>query len=167
MLPLDASKIKTIAVIGPDAWPAIVGGGGSSEALPFAAVSTVTGIANLLGPDVRVLYSRGLPEMVEVFRKTAWAGEVKVEAFPSHDFKGTPTTGTRRNVADWKPAEWEPADPNPRGIRYTASYKAGDAGKYLLIGAASGEDAFNISVDGKPMLDQAHAEGQVPKYATH
>jgi beta-glucosidase len=66
LLPLDASKIKTIAVIGPDAWPAIVGGGGSSEALPFAAVSTVTGIANLLGPNVRVLYSRGLPEMVDV-----------------------------------------------------------------------------------------------------
>ena len=166
LLPLDASKIKTIAVIGPDAWPAIVGGGGSSEATPFAAVSTVTGIANLLGPDVRVLYSRGLPEMVDVFRRTAWTGEVKVEAFPNHDFKGTPTTGTRRNVADWKPAEWEPVDPNPRSIRYTASYKAGDAGKYLLIGAASGEDAFNISVDGKPMLDQVHAEGQVPKYAT-
>ena len=166
LLPLDASKIKTIAVIGPDAWPAIVGGGGSSEATPFAAVSTVTGIANLLGPDVRVLYSRGLPEMVDVFRRTAWTGEVKVEAFPNHDFKGTPTTGTRRNVADWKPAEWEPVDPNPRSIRYTASYKTGDAGKYLLIGAASGEDAFNISVDGKPMLDQVHAEGQVPKYAT-
>jgi beta-glucosidase len=166
LLPLDASKIKTIAVIGPDAWPAIVGGGGSSEALPFAAVSTVTGIANLLGPNVRVLYSRGLPEMVDVFRRTAWAGEVKVEVFPNRDFKGTPTTGTRRNVADWKPAEWEPVDPNPRSIRYTASYKAGNAGKYLLIGAASGEDAFNISVDGKPMLDQVHAEGQVPKYAT-
>jgi len=166
LLPLDASKIKTIAVIGPDAWPAIVGGGGSSEATPFAAVSTVTGIANLLGPDVRVLYSRGLPEMVDVFRRTAWTGEVKVEAFPNHDFKGTPTTGTRRNVADWKPAEWEPVDPNPRSIRYTASYKTGDAGKYLLIGAASGEDAFNISVDGKPMPDQVHAEGQVPKYAT-
>ena len=95
LLPLDASKIKTIAVIGPDAWPAIVGGGGSSEALPFAAVSTVTGIANLLGPNVRVLYSRGLPEMVDVFRRTAWAGEVKVEVFPNRDFKGTPTTGPR------------------------------------------------------------------------
>jgi beta-glucosidase len=31
-LPLDAAKLKTIAVIGPDAYPAVVGGGGSSEA---------------------------------------------------------------------------------------------------------------------------------------
>ena len=35
MLPLDASKIKTVAVIGPNAWPAIVGGGGSAEAAPL------------------------------------------------------------------------------------------------------------------------------------
>ncbi len=132
MLPLDSSKIKTIAVIGPDAWPAVVGGGGSSEATPFAAVSTVTGIANLLGPDVRVLYSRGLPDMVEVFRTTAWADGVKVETFPSADFTGAPVTSTRRNVADWKAAQWEPADPALRSFRYTANFKAGDAGKYLL-----------------------------------
>lgn len=166
LLPLDATKIKTIAVIGPDAWPAVVGGGGSSEATPFAAVSTVTGIANLLGPDVRLLYSRGLPEMLELFRKMEWADGVKVETFPSRDFTGTPVNGSRRNIADWKANQWEPADPNPRSIRYTASFKAGDAGNYMLIGAASGEDTFNISVDGKQVLEQEHAEGQVPKYAT-
>jgi beta-glucosidase len=164
MLPLDAAKIKTIAVIGPDAWPAIVGGGGSSEATPFSAVSTVSGIANLLGPDVRVLYSRGLPEMADVFKNTMWAGDVKVESFPSRDFTGTPVAASRRNVSDWKPAQWEALDPNPRSIRYTATFKAGEAGKYLLIGAASGEDSFKITVDGKPTLDQAHAEGQVPKF---
>src|ERR1035437_9547002 len=42
LLPLDASKIKTIAVIGPDAYPAIVGGGGSSEATAFEPVSILT-----------------------------------------------------------------------------------------------------------------------------
>jgi beta-glucosidase len=166
LLPLNAAKIKTIAVIGPDAWPAIVGGGGSSEATPFSSVSTVAGIANLLGPDVRVLFSRGLPEMPDVFKNTVWAGDVKVESFPSRDFTGTPVTASRRNVSDWKAGQWEPLDPNPRSIRYTASFKAGAAGKYLLIGAASGEDSFKISVDGKPTLDQAHAEGQVPKFTS-
>src|SRR5579863_4133072 len=34
-LPLDASKIKTIAILGPNAWPAVPGGGGSSEATAF------------------------------------------------------------------------------------------------------------------------------------
>jgi beta-glucosidase len=34
-----------------------------------------------------------------------------------------------------------------------------------LIAAASGEDGFKILVDGKQVLDQVHAEGQVPKYS--
>src|SRR5579872_5536240 len=61
LLPLDAAKIKTIAVIGPDAWPAVPGGGGSSQATAFEPVSIVSGIASLVGPNVHVLYSRGLP----------------------------------------------------------------------------------------------------------
>jgi len=166
LLPLDPAKVKTIAIIGPDAWPAVVGGGGSSEATPFESVSILTGVASFLGPDAHVLYSRGLPELMDVFRRTQWAGGVKVETFPSRDFTGTPATGNRRTVADWKPNEWLPADPTPRSIRYTASIKAGQGGKYLLIAAASGEDTFKIVADGKQVLDQVHAEGQVPKYAT-
>jgi beta-glucosidase len=166
LLPLDPAKIKTIAVIGPDAWPAVPGGGGSSQATAFDPVSIVTGIGNLLGPDVHVLYSRGLPEMNDVFRDTKWDNGVKVETFPSNDFTGTPLTGARRNVNDWKPNQWEPADATSRSIRYTAAFKAGDAGRYLLIAAAAGEDTFKILVDGKQTLDQVHAEGQVPKYTS-
>ena len=165
LLPLDPAKIKTIAVLGPDAWPALVGGGGSSEATPFESVSALAGIANLLGPQVHVLYSRGLPDMLDVFRGTKWNGNVQVQTFPSHDFTGTPVTGSRRNVADWKPGQWEPIDPTPRSIRYTSTFKAENAGKYLLIAAASGEDAFKILSDGKQVLDQVQAEGQVPKFA--
>ena len=166
ILPLDAGKIKTIAVIGPDAWPAVVGGGGSSAATAFAPVSVLTGITNLVGPDVHVLYARGLPEMREVFGRTHWAGEVKVESFPSRDFTGTPVVASRRNVNDFKPAEWAPEDPNQRSIRYTASYKAAAAGDYLLLAAASGSDSFTILVDGKQVLEQKSAEGQVPRSTT-
>jgi beta-glucosidase len=166
ILPLDPAKVKTIAVIGPNAYPAVTGGGGSSETQSFEPVSALTGIANLLGPNVHVLYSRGLPDMLDVFRQTRWEGGVKIETFPSRDFTGTPVAGTRRDVADWKPNQWEPEEQSSRSIRYTASFKAGEAGKYLLIAAASGQDAFKILVDGKQVLDQVHAEGQVPKYAS-
>jgi beta-glucosidase len=62
LLPLDPAKIKNIAVIGPSAWPAVTGGGGSSEARAFEPVSILTGIANLLGPDAHVFYSDGMPQ---------------------------------------------------------------------------------------------------------
>ena len=166
LLPLDPAKIKTVAVIGPDAWPAIVGGGGSSEATPFEPVSILTGIANLLGPDVHVLYSSGLPSILDLFRNAKWSGPVKAETFPSPDFTGTPTTTTRRNVADWKYGQGEPPDPTPRSIRYTASFKAENAGKYLLIASAAGEDAFRLFTDGKQTFDQVHADSQAPRFVT-
>jgi beta-glucosidase len=165
LLPLDAAKVKTIAVIGPDASPAVTGGGGSSEATAFNPVSIVTGVGNLLGPDVTVLYSSGLPDLLDVCKKTRWQDGVKVDTFASRDFTGTPVTGTRKNVADWKQEQWVPADPNPRSIRYTATFKAGAAGKYLLLAAAAGEDVFHVQVEGKTVLEQQHAEGQVPKSA--
>jgi len=165
LLPLDAKKVKTIAIIGPNAYPAVTGGGGSSHAQAFEPVSLLTGVANLLGPNVNVLYSGGLPEMTGVFKKTHWQNGVKVETFASADFSGAAQTGTRANVNDWQPLQWEPVDPKPRTIRYTASYRAEQAGKYVLVAAASGEDAFNVRVNGKELLSQEHAEGQVPKDA--
>ena len=62
LLPLDPHKVKSIAIIGPDAYPAVTGGGGSSEAHAFEPVSIVAGIANLLGPDVHIFYCAGIPD---------------------------------------------------------------------------------------------------------
>jgi beta-glucosidase len=163
LLPLDAAKVKTIAIIGPNAWPAVPGGGGSSEATAFDPVSTVTGIANLVGPGVHVLYARGLPEMNDVFGQTRWEGGVKVATYPSKDFTGTPETSTPWKIADWKPDMWGPEDKAPRSIRYNTVFKAGKTGKYLLIAAASGEDTFKVSIDGGIVLEQVHAEGQAPQ----
>jgi beta-glucosidase len=164
LLPLDPAKIKTIAIIGPDAWPAVSGGGGSSEATPFESVSTLTGIANLLGPDVRVLYSRGLPDIMDVFRETKWEGDVKAEAFPSPDFTGTPETTMLHSIAAWKAGHRDPAAPAPTSFRYTAAYKASQSGKYLVIASAGREDAFKVNVDGAQVLNQVHAEGVIPQY---
>ena len=166
LLPLDASKIRTIAILGPNAWPAITGGGGSSEAQAFEPVSTVTAVANLVGPGVHVLYSRGLPEMNEVFWRTHWDGAVQIETFSSKDFSGTPQSATEPMIANFKPEWWGPEDKTPRSIRYTASFKAPKEGKYMILAAASGSDHYKVAVDGKPLLEQVQVEGQVPESAS-
>ena len=56
LLPLDKSKLKTIAVLGPDAYPAVIGGGGSSQTEPFHQVSFLEGVTNYLGSSVKVLH---------------------------------------------------------------------------------------------------------------
>ena len=158
--------MKTIAILGPSAYPAVVGGGGSSEAQAFEPVSILTGIANLLGPDVHVLYTRGLPSENELFSNTSWSGGIKMATFPSADFTGTPEVTAPRSIADWKPSPWGADNLHPRSIRYTTAYKADKAGDYRILAAASGEDAFKVLVDGKQLLAQPHAEGQVPLSTT-
>jgi beta-glucosidase len=162
-LPLDASKLKTIAIIGPNAWPAVTGGGGSSEAQAFEPISIVTGIANLVGPDVHVLYTRGLPEMNEVFERTHWEPGLKEETYASKDFTGSPATQDAHGINNYKPEWWGPEDKAPRSIRYTGAIKAIKAGKYLILTAASGNDHYTVSVDGKQIIEQIQVEGQHPE----
>ncbi len=166
LLPLDAAKVKTIAIIGSDAWPAVVGGGGSSEATAFAPVSILAGIANLLGPGVHVLYARGLPEENDLFKNTAWEGDVRVDTFAGREFAGSAEMTHVQNVANWGRAPWNVDDPHPHSIRYSAAFLAQNSGKYLLLAAASGEDSYKVLVDGKEILTQPHLEGQVPLSAT-
>jgi beta-glucosidase len=164
LLPLNPSRVKTIAVIGPNAYPAVTGGGGSSEAHAFEPVSILTGIANAAGPNVSVLYSRGLPDTNEFFRDTHWNGAVTAANYPSKNFTGTPETTTTQNIADWKPDMWGPEDKSPRSIRYTTAFKADKAGKYLLLAAASSEDSYKVTIDGNEVLNQPHDEGQCPRF---
>jgi beta-glucosidase len=166
LLPLDTSKVKTIAIIGPNAWPAVPGGGGSSEAQAFEPVSMVTGIANLVGPGVHVLYSRSLPEMNEIFLRTHWVGGVKVATYPSKDFTGNPETASSGNIANYKNEWWGPADTTPRSIRYASTYKADKAGRYLVLAGASGNDEYTITIDGKALTAPPHVEGQAPEFWT-
>ena len=48
VFPLDKAKIKSIAVIGPDAYPGVPVGGGSAQVAPFATVSYLEGISSSL-----------------------------------------------------------------------------------------------------------------------
>jgi hypothetical protein len=58
-LPLSASALGSIAVIGPYAGSAMTGGGGSSRVDPLLTVSPVQGIENAAGPGVSVSYNAG------------------------------------------------------------------------------------------------------------
>jgi beta-glucosidase len=163
LLPLDPSKIKTIAVIGPNAYPAVTGGAGSSNAQAFEPVSTLTGIANLVGPNVHVLYSPGIPKLIDVFRQTPWDGAVQVDTYSNKDFQGTPQREAPSTVADFNPNGWDEADKSPRSIRYKAIFKATKSGKYMVVAASSGSDHFKVMVDGREVLTDTDADPDVPK----
>ncbi len=168
VLPLDAARVRTIAIIGPNAYPAVTGGGGSAYTDAFEPVSTLTGIANLVGAGVRVLYARGLPEAREVFRRTRWDGPITAATYASEDFTGSAQIATLSTLDN--PAAHGAAnrDEAPRSIRYTANYRADKAGKYVILATASpwDGDSITVRVDGSPLPTAPHAEGQIPPFWT-
>ena len=59
ILPLDKSKIKSIAIIGPNANIARTGAGGSSQVNPFYSVSPLDAIKEKVGSSVKVNFAQG------------------------------------------------------------------------------------------------------------
>jgi beta-glucosidase len=60
LLPLDAKKIHSIAMIGPNAATARTGGGGSSLVRPRYAIAPLDGIRERVGSGVEVKYALGV-----------------------------------------------------------------------------------------------------------
>lgn len=175
LLPLQPDRMHVVAVVGPDAWPAVTGGGGSSEATPFAAVDLVTGIGNLLGPGVSVLYARGLnDDATALCRNTRWQNGVAVQSYGSAEFTNPLGQSKQPYLADWRPAGAggrggpggrgaTPAPAPAPAVRYTASFQAPQAGAFVLLAGAGGQDSFHVRVDGKEVLAKERGDGQVPK----
>jgi len=60
LLPLFPKRIKTLAVLGPNALEAPTGGGGSSKVTPVAAVSPLDGLRKRIGRRVKIRYAPGI-----------------------------------------------------------------------------------------------------------
>jgi beta-glucosidase len=166
LLPLDRRQIKTIAVIGPNAYPAVTGGGGSAHTQPFEPVSALTGIANFLGADVRVLYDPGLPTLHDVFRGTHWLGPVTMANYRGVHFAGTPQLTMLASIDGASQEGVVQAEARPRSIRYHARYRAQAGGRYLLLATASPADGdrLDVRVDGRLLVAPLHAEAEVPPW---
>jgi len=66
LLPLDGKQLKKVAVIGPNASEARIGGGGSSYLEPPYRVSPLEGLRAKLGEGVEISYEQGCDNYVEL-----------------------------------------------------------------------------------------------------
>jgi beta-glucosidase len=171
VLPLDAGEIKTVAVIGPAADPAIASAGGSSHVDTFHAQSILNGIKQLLGDKVKVLYTRGLPTPMDVFRQSRFTGPdgeagLRKTVFANDAFTGKPVTSTDVHVDQWKSELWTTPAKQHKSIRWSGHFTPTHDGQYLFLTAAASEDTYTLYVDGKPVIEQPHREGQAPHQIT-
>jgi beta-glucosidase len=169
LLPLDKHKIKSIAVIGPDAYPAVPVGGGSAGVRPFSAVSFLEGIADELGTSVPTYYDRGIPELNELAARTDFSTEkaggepgLQAEYFSDTDLQKNPISpsidlhinfGTVADADLGYVAQTFPAAAG--SARWTGYYSAAKAGDYDYFVESTREAGgyYRVFVDGKLILD--------------
>src|SRR5581483_9696524 len=174
LLPLDKNKIKTIAVIGPDGYPAVPVGGGSAQVKPFVEISFLQGLSDTLGTKASVtsangIMSLGLAAIRTDFQTEASNGKpgLKLEHFDNENLAGTPaSTGSSQHISVGMPFDlgsinFEEIDfsslmhGRPSSERWTGYYipeKAGNFDIFVQQGGFS-PSGFRMYLDGKLLLD--------------
>lgn len=159
ILPIT-KKLKSIAVIGPNA-DRNIAGGGSSQTRPFDFVSLLKGITDY-DPSMKVNYAPGaVPPMEDYISKSplyiASGSKTKglqAEYFSNQKLSGEPFL--KRNEAEinhsWMDDTKDENIPADHfSARYTGVIRPDKTAVYKL--GVRGDDGFNLFVDGKKVID--------------
>jgi beta-glucosidase len=163
-LPLDRTKIESVAVIGPNAHPAVPVGGGSAQASPFVAVSYLQGLVDTLAGSATVTWSRGLVPLHEIFETTVFAtaatgGQpgLKAEYFDNPDLAGRASlTRVDEHVSfSWdRPNGWPTGQGRAGSACWTGYFIPASSDAYRFAVNSYGLNEYRLFVDGKPVLDR-------------
>ena len=161
LLPLDKGKLRTIAIIGPDAYPAVPAGGGSADAKPFTPVSYLEGVANYAGSSAKVYYERGLPTLDEIAKHTEFTTEatggrqgLKTEFFTNATLSGTPAVNRTDKHVNYEPARGGDGADSDMSIRWTGFFTPATPGEYLVFVQGPGENGgYRLFIDKKLVFD--------------
>jgi beta-glucosidase len=161
LLPLEKGRIQSIAVIGPDAYPAEPAGGGSAEAKPFTQVSYLQGLVNYLGNGARVYYDRGIPALDEIAKHTEFTTEanggkrgLKTEFFTNATLTGMPAVTRFDKHVNYEPARGGDGADSDMSIRWTGYFTPSTPGEYLVFVQGPGENGgYRLYIDKKLVFD--------------
>lgn len=143
------SDVKSVAVLGPNAFPLVASGGGSSHVGGWGDESVV----DALGGSVNVLYDRGISAPEDIFATTAFRGGLKREVFANSFFEGTAQVN---RVANLQYATGQRASTEigtRRSVRWSGEYIASREGEYLVVLGTDAHDRCELSVNGQHVLD--------------
>jgi beta-glucosidase len=177
LLPLDPGKVRSLAVIGPDAYPAALIGGGSATVAPFHAASLLEGLSAESGNQIDIRYARGIAGYQRFARNTKWAtgagGErpgIQVQEFDNLELSGAPArTRVERYVDQGEPLDLAPLASgdrpldlaafgavHPTSARWSGYFTPSAPGEHDLFVQAGGFDkdiGYRVYVDDKLVID--------------
>lgn len=168
ILPLDTVKYKKIAVIGPNANPAVAGAGGSSQVTPLHPVSTLDGMRTALNGKAEILYASGLPLLSEIIASTPLSIDpegtqpgIAGAYYNNPEMKGEPALSRvdPRIAFDWGEGSYSDGQPVDNfSARWTGYFTPKTSGTYTFD--IQGDDGFRLFVDDKPLIEQWRYQGE-------
>jgi len=173
LLPLNSSKIKTLAVIGPRAEPPIPQGRGSSMVTPLSHRSFLDGIEDAADDDIELLYARGVPDFSKEFpwhkycTPEVGSGVVglKGEYFPNPDLEGDPKIERIDNRVQFFWIEYGWGGPlNDYSIRWTGYVNPPLTGDITF--SISANDNFRLFIDDEIIIDRQDGQGETLQWKT-
>jgi len=175
LLPLEKNKIKSLAVLGPNAYPAVIGGGGSSLTKPFDAISFLEGISNYLGKSVRVDYVIEDLPLDEIVKNTQFVTSpggpqgLKGEYFNNELLEGAPALVRTDEKIGFRWAEGSYVNGGPLdhfSVRWSGYFIPGAEDDYKFF--VSADDGVRLYVNDQRVIDDWQRHGEtLDTYSVH
>jgi beta-glucosidase len=163
ILPLDFSKIKSLAVLGPNADKCRTGGGGSSQVDPIKAPSPLEILQKNFGKKVKINYAAGVKldgESIPIPSKylSTDTGEEGLfgEYFDNMELNGKPTYSRvdKELYFDWgggSPFDKRSWKTDNFSVRWTGKIKPAVSGEFILD--LTSDDGVRLFLDDKLVID--------------
>lgn len=156
LLPLAADQLRTVAVIGPNAHPAVWGGSGSAFVTPLHTTSLLDGLRQV-APQVNFVHHPGVrqPSGMVGLGSACFSGPVRQEIFAGRDLSGPPRAVSEVDRIQHVPGgDYVPApglDSENYSIRWTGRVRASKHGRYRIM--SHSDDGVRVFVGGKLVID--------------
>ncbi|HXJ11191.1 MAG TPA: glycoside hydrolase family 3 C-terminal domain-containing protein [Candidatus Limnocylindrales bacterium] len=166
-LPLDRQKLRTIAVLGPNAYPSVVGGGGSSLTAPYNSLSFLEGISNAGGSNLQVLSVFETPSIDAIVGQTEFVTApggkpgLRGEYFANAEFQGAPMLVRTDERIDFRWGDGSFAEGAPVdhfAVRWSGYFVPKTEDDYRFYSSA--DDGVRLFIDDELAIDdwKPHAE---------
>lgn len=186
LLPIDKTKIKSIAIIGPNAQAVycsdrfhksgafVFGGGGSSKVNPWVIESVLQGISNIADKDIKIYYDEGISNSYvdnlfgnSQFRNNQGTEGLTGEYFANANFEGKPVLIRTDNRINFRFGD----NQNIKGLgdkNYSVRWKGvilpDRSGEANIFVKAQG--AYRLFVDSTLVLDKSDSQSTANDFTT-
>ena len=166
ILPIDKTKLRKVAIIGPNAADLQVGGGGSSFVDPAYRIQPLNALKAALSSQVTIVYEQGCDNFIDIIPakshnlaplKGTGSG-LQGEYFAGTDFSGTPLISRLDAKVDFWWLSFAPTEKTPETfcVRWSGKLVPTETGVHTLSVDHTG--TCRVWLDGQQLIDHTQEQ---------